>query len=81
MLLGARVEGRIMDREGVQWVGGIEGGLEGLRATLVAMLGGVSANLANSLEGVGKSLYMTVEGRRTMLEDESKDTEGGKEKS
>ena len=77
LLLGARVEGRVMDREGVQRVGGIEGGLEGLRATLVGMLGGVSANLANTLEMVSRSLYVTVEGRRTMLEDESKRTDGG----
>ena len=76
MLLGARVEGRVMDSEGVNWVGGIEGGLEGLRSTLVAMLGGVSANVANTLESIGKSLYMTVEGRRTMLEDEAKEKAG-----
>ena len=74
LLLGARIEGRVMDGEGVRWVGGIDGGLEGLRATLVGMLGGVSANLANTLESVGKHLYMTVEGRKTMLEDDQKDT-------
>ena len=76
MLLGARVEGRVMDGEEVRWVGGIEGGLEGLRATLVAMLGGVSANITNTLESVGKGLYMTVEGRRIMLEDVGKEKEG-----
>ncbi|KAG7006690.1 hypothetical protein G7Y79_00013g034620 [Physcia stellaris] len=29
MLLGARVEGRVFDGEGVRWVGGIEGGIGG----------------------------------------------------
>lgn len=47
-----------------------------MRSTLVAMLGGASANVANTLESIGKSLYMTVEGRRTMLEDEAKEKAG-----
>ena len=39
MLLGARVEGRVFDNEGARWVGGIEGGMEGLRGELVGVLG------------------------------------------
>ena len=78
MFLGARVEGKVFDMEGTQWVGSIEGGLTGLRAQLVAMLQGVGAGLTNTLESAGKSLYVTVEGRRGMLEDEQKE---GKEES
>lgn len=72
MLLGARVEGKVFDTEGTRWVGGIEGGLDGLRGQLVAMLQSVGAGLTSTLEGAGKSLYLTMESRRTMLEDEQK---------
>ena len=76
LLLGARVEGKVFDVEGAKWVGGIEGGLEGLRGQLVAMLQGIGGGLTNTLESTGKSLYFTVEGQRTMLEDEEKGTSG-----
>jgi ribosomal protein L10 len=69
MLLGARVEGKVFDREGAKWVGGIEGGLDGLRAQLVAMLQGVGAGLASALEGASRSLYFTVESRRMDMEE------------
>ncbi|KAI4262392.1 MAG: hypothetical protein L6R42_002433 [Xanthoria sp. 1 TBL-2021] len=72
LLLGARVEGRVFDIEGVRWVGGIEGGLEGMRGQLVGMLQGFGAGLTGALEGASRSLYLTVEGRRIMLEDEGK---------
>ena len=72
LLLGARVEGKVFDVEGTRWVGGIEGGLDGLRAQLVSMLQAIGAGVTNTLESAGKSLYFTVEGRRTMLEDEQK---------
>jgi large subunit ribosomal protein L10 len=75
MFLGARVEGKVFDMEGAKWVGSIEGGLGGLRAQLVAMLQGVGAGVTNTLESAGKSLYLTVEGRRGMLEDEQKEGE------
>lgn len=78
MFLGARVEGKVFDMEGAKWVGSIEGGLMGLRSQLVAMLQGVGAGVTNTLESAGKSLYLTVEGRRGMLEDEQKE---GKEQS
>lgn len=78
LLLGARVEGKVFDVDGTRWVGGIEGGLDGLRAQLVALLQGTGANLANTLESASKSLYFTVEGRRTMLEDEQKGPEEAK---
>ncbi|CAD6566300.1 MAG: hypothetical protein ASARMPREDX12_005634 [Alectoria sarmentosa] len=70
MLLGARVEGRVFDNEGARWVGGIAGGMEGLRGQLVRILGEVGAGVTGALEGAGRSLWVTVEGRRGMLEDE-----------
>jgi ribosomal protein L10 len=69
MLLAARVEGKVFDQEGTKWIGGIEGGLDGLRAQLVAMLQGVGAGLANALEGASRSLYFTVESRRMDMEE------------
>ncbi|KAF2771760.1 hypothetical protein EJ03DRAFT_325400 [Teratosphaeria nubilosa] len=75
LLLGARVEGQVFDMEGARWVGGIEGGMTGLRAQLVAMLSGLGAQVTSTLEAASRSLYLTVEGRRGMLEEEAK---GGK---
>lgn len=79
MLLGARVEGKVFDKEGTKWIGGIAGGIDGLRAQLVAMLSGVGAGITTTLEAAGRSLYVTMDGRRSMLEDEQKPTEGGSE--
>lgn len=76
MLLGARVEGRVFDGEGVRWVGGIEGGMEGLRGRLVGMLEGVGVGVTGCLEGVGRGLWGVLEGRRGMLEEEEKAREG-----
>ncbi len=72
MLLGARVEGKTFDMDGTRWVGGIDGGMEGLRAQLVYMLQGVGAGITGALEGASRSLYFTMESRRQMLEDEAK---------
>ncbi|KAF2120974.1 hypothetical protein BDV96DRAFT_566030 [Lophiotrema nucula] len=72
MLLGARVEGKVFDQEGTRWVGGIEGGIDGLRAQLVHALQSVGGSLANALEGASKSLYFTVEGRRMDMEEKEK---------
>lgn len=77
LLLAARVEGKVFDTEGTKWVGGIEGGLDGLRGQLVAMLSSVGAQVTGTLEAASKSLYLTVEGRRTMLEEEEKGNGGG----
>ena len=76
LLLGARVEGKVFDVDSTKWVGGIEGGLDGLRAQLVHILQSIGAGVTNTLESAGKSLYFTVEGRRTMLEDEEKGVSG-----
>lgn len=72
MLLGARVEGKVFDMEGTKWVGGIEGGIDGLRAQLVHMLQGVGGTLTGALEGASRSLYLTVEGRRMDMEEKAK---------
>ncbi|TKA69666.1 hypothetical protein B0A55_10422 [Friedmanniomyces simplex] len=79
MLLGARVEGQVMDMAGARWVGGIKGGMEGLRAQLVGMLSGVGASVTSILESAGRNLWVTIEGRRGMLEEEEKG-ESGEEK-
>jgi large subunit ribosomal protein L10 len=71
MLLGARIEGRAMDTVKTRWVGGVAGGIDGLRAQLVATLQGVSGGLVNTLDSAGKSLYLTLESRRNVLEKES----------
>jgi len=74
MLLGARVEGKVFDMEGTKWVGGIDGGIDGLRAQLVHMLQGVGGSLTSALEGASKSLYFTVEGRRMDMEEKENPT-------
>ncbi len=70
LLLGARVEGNVFDVDGTRWVGGIEGGMEGLRAHLVGLLGSVGAGVTGVLESAGRNLYYTLEGRRAMLEED-----------
>jgi large subunit ribosomal protein L10 len=75
-LLGARIEGKVFDMEGTKWVGKIDGGIEGLRAQLVALLqtaGG--SGITQALESASRSLWMAMEGRREMLEEEAKGTE------
>lgn len=67
MLLGARVDGRVFDSEGVKWIGGIEGGIDGLRAQLVAMLQGFGASLTTTLASASSSIWATVEARRKDL--------------
>ena len=81
LLLGARVEGKVFDLDGTRWVSAIEGGLDGLRGQLVAMLQGVGAGITSTLESAGRSLYFTVESRRGMLEDEAKGKQEGKGES
>ncbi|KAJ0104098.1 hypothetical protein J7T55_007024 [Diaporthe amygdali] len=75
LLVGGRIEGKVFDSDGVRWVGGIEGGLDGLRAQLVAMLQSAGLGLTTALEGASKSLWVTMESRRTMLEEGADDAE------
>lgn len=72
MLLGARVDGQAFDFERARWVASIQGGLGGLQAQLVHVLQGVGSTLTTALDSAGRSLYLTIEGRRTMLEDDGK---------
>lgn len=73
MLVAARVDGRVFDLEGTKWVGSIESGLDGLRAQLVYALQGIGGGVTSALEGAGKSLYLTMESRRSVLEEEQKE--------
>lgn len=79
MLLAARAEGKVFDIDETRWLGGIEGGLDVLRAQLVAVLGSVGVGLARVLEGPGRNVYGTLEGRRSLLEEEQRGGEEGKE--
>ena len=72
LLIGGRIEGKVFDQEGVRWVGGIEGGLDGLRAQLVALLQSAGLGLTGALEGAGKALWLTMESRRSVLEEGEK---------
>lgn len=71
LLVGGRVEGQIFDHAGVNWVGGIEGGLDGLRAQLVHVLQSAGLGLTSALEGGSKSLWLTLESRKSQMEEES----------
>ncbi|KIX04262.1 uncharacterized protein Z518_07816 [Rhinocladiella mackenziei CBS 650.93] len=77
LLLGARIDGQVFDMEGTRWVGSIDGGIDGLRAQLVALLQGLGAGITSTLEGAGRSLWLTLRSRRNMLEEE-KPVEGRK---
>lgn len=79
MLLGARVEGKVFDVEGTKWVGGIPGGIDGLRASLVHMLQGIGGSLTSALEGASRSLYFTVESRRMDMEEKENPKKEGEE--
>lgn len=76
MLVGGRIEDKVFDLDGVKWVGGIEGGLDALRAQLVHMLQSAGLGLTTALQGASKSLWLTMESRRSVLEEEQN---GGKE--
>lgn len=81
MLIAARVDGRIFDVDETKWVGGIQGGIDGLRAQLVTALQSMGAGVTRTLEGAGKNLYLTMESRRSVLEEEQKGPEEKKESS
>jgi len=71
LLVGGRVEGKVFDQAGVEWVGSIEGGLDGMRAQLVHMLQTAGLGLTSTLEGAGKALWLTMESRRSVMEEEA----------
>lgn len=70
LLVGGRIEGKIFDQSGVNWVGGIEGGMDGLRAQLVHILQGAGLGVTNSLEVGSRNLWLALEGRKEQLKEE-----------
>jgi ribosomal protein L10 len=81
MLVAARVDGKVFDVDETKWVAGIQGGIDGLRAQLVTALQSMGAGVTSTLEGASKSLYLTMESRRGVLEEEQKGPEDKKETS
>lgn len=77
MLLAARVDGQVFDMDGARWLGGINGGMEGLRAQLVHMLQGFGVGLAQTLQGMGTSLYVTMDSRRRHMAEGEKEESSG----
>lgn len=75
-VLAARLDNQLFDVDQTKWVGSIEGGIDGLRSQLVMALQSMGSSITNALEGAGKSLYFTLESRRSVLEDEQKDGSG-----
>ena len=60
---------RIMDVNAVHDLAGIQGGIDELRVQLVNLLEGVGISLVSgALEGIGRSLWGVLEGRRMELE-------------
>ncbi|KAJ5707007.1 hypothetical protein N7488_006808 [Penicillium malachiteum] len=80
-LLAARVDGKTFDLAETKWIGSIEGGMDGLRSQLVMALQSMGSTVTNTLEGASKSLYLTMESRRSVLEDEQKGDGEKKESS
>lgn len=70
LLVGGRIEGKVFDQAGVNWVGGIAGGMDGLRAQLVGILQGAGLGITGSLEGGSRNLWLSLEGRRIQLDSE-----------
>ncbi|KZZ91353.1 hypothetical protein AAP_03523 [Ascosphaera apis ARSEF 7405] len=65
---------RILAPKAPLWVGSIEGGMSGLRAQIVMLLNSAGVQITSTLEGASKALYLTMESRRSVLEEEA----GGK---
>ncbi len=77
LLVGGRIENRVFDVGGVQWVGGLGGDLDVLRAQLVALLQSAGLGLTSALECAGNSLWLTMESRKAMLEEPERAVEEG----
>lgn len=70
LLVGGRIEGKIFDQTGVNWVGAIEGGMDGLRAQIVHILQGAGLGITSTLEAGGRNLWLALESRKEQLKDE-----------
>ncbi|KAI9371470.1 hypothetical protein BJX61DRAFT_28088 [Aspergillus egyptiacus] len=77
-ILSARLDNQVFDVDQTKWVGSIEGGMDGLRSQLVMALQSMGSSITNALEGASRSLYFTLESRRSVLEDEQKGENGDK---
>ncbi|KAI5289954.1 hypothetical protein KEM54_002810 [Ascosphaera aggregata] len=71
ILLAARVDGKLFDEGQTRWVGSIEGGMSGLRAQVLMLLNSVGVQITSTLGGASKALYLTMESRRSMLEEKA----------
>jgi len=74
LLLGARVDGKVVDQVGVRHVGGLPG-LEGLRAQLVGVLSSAGMGLTSALESASRSVWYNLEARRMDMEEQAKPKE------
>ena len=74
LLLGARVDGKVVDQVGVRHVGGLPG-LEGLRAQLVGVLSSAGMGLTSALESASRSVWFNLEARRMDMEEQGKPRE------
>jgi hypothetical protein len=72
LLVGGRIEGKIFDQAGLNWVGGIDGGLDGLRAQLVNTLQGAGLGITGTLDAGSRSIWLSLEGRKLQLEGNEK---------
>ncbi|OAA39145.1 hypothetical protein NOR_06405 [Metarhizium rileyi] len=68
LLVGGRIEGKVFDQAGVNWVGSLEGGINALRAQLVNTLQGAGLGVTGALEGVSRSIWFALENRRHQLD-------------
>ncbi|KAI9825563.1 MAG: hypothetical protein M1826_006953 [Phylliscum demangeonii] len=76
LVLAARVDGAVLDLGATRRLALVEGGRDGLRAQLLALLRAVGgASLAAALQGPGRALVRTVDGRRAALEAEENEME------
>ncbi|KAJ8608638.1 hypothetical protein MRB53_039522 [Persea americana] len=71
MLLGARVEDKVLDGAGARWVGWLARCRRSSR-TAGGIVTRIGMGLVGTLEGQRNSLYLTLEGRRMAMEDEAK---------
>jgi ribosomal protein L10 len=76
-LVGGRVEGKLFDNDGVKRVGGIQGGMDGLRAQLVSVLQGAGLSITSTLESTGRNLWVSLESHRFSVEEKQKEHEKG----
>ncbi|GAO19914.1 hypothetical protein UVI_02039110 [Ustilaginoidea virens] len=72
VLVGGRIEGKVFDEQGVNWVGGIQGGLDGLRAQLVSLLQRAGLGVTTSLHAVSMNVWLALESRRAQLDEGDK---------